>query len=180
MFSGAVLAGGRSSRFGSDKARHVYQGKALASWVLDSLESAHERFIVANTSYPEFGVNVYPDLAKVQSPLTGIHSALTHAKREWVAVAACDLPFLIPAYWAKLLAYREDAQAVVVARPGGLEPLAALYHKDLAPLIAQRLQQDERAVHSFLTSLEVHFIPWEKLNLPPRTLTNVNTEADLM
>lgn len=181
-FSGAVLAGGRSSRFGSDKARFVLESKPLLAWVLESFAAAEQTFIVAGRDYGEFGVPVFEDLSRVQTPLSGLHSALVHASCEWVAVAACDLPFLTPQYWAILNTHREGVRAVVVRREGRLEPLAALYHRDLADRVFSRLQQGDLAVHKFVQALaptETRVLPLERLALPRRTLTNVNTRGDL-
>ena len=181
-FSGAVLAGGRSSRFGSDKARFVLEGKPLLARVLESFSAAEQTFIVAGQDYGEFGVPVFADLSSVQTPLSGLHSALVHASCDWVAVAACDLPFLVPEYWGVLNAHRGGVRVVVVRREGRLEPLTALYHRDLADEVSSRLQQDKLSVHGFLKALtpsETCVLPWESLNLPERTLTNVNTQGDL-
>lgn len=179
-FSGVVLAGGRSSRFGRDKAEHVFQDKHLMMWVLGSLEDAAERFIVANRAYPDYGVPVYADLIKTQSPLSGLHTALEHAKNDWIAVAACDLPHLTPSYWQALLPYCADHEAVVVRRGGRLEPLAALYHKRAGRLAKQKLLRGELALHTFVGSLDATIVPWETLALPHETLTNVNTQDDLV
>ena len=99
VYSGAVLAGGASRRFGEDKALFLYRGKPLLLWVLESLGGAAERFLVANRPYEGFGVPVYPDLLPGADSLSGLHSALVHARFPWVAVAATDLPFLTRAYW---------------------------------------------------------------------------------
>ena len=182
IFSGAVLAGGRSRRFGSDKARFVLRGKPLLAHVLESFADAEQTFVVAGRSYSEFGVPVFEDLSSLQTPLSGLHSALVHASCDWVAVAACDLPFLTPAYWAALNARRAGVRAVVVRRAGRLEPLAALYRRDLANRVFSRLQRGELAVHGFVQALapaETCVLPWEELALPERTLTNVNTRSDL-
>ena len=181
-FSGAVLAGGFSKRFGSDKARYVLDGRALLTRVLDSLVGAAERFVVANRDYGEFGVPVYADVLPTRSPLSGVHTALCQAKEDWVAVAACDLPYLTPEYWAVLARHRnrKDVQAVVVEREGRLEPLAALYHRDLADEAARRLQRGDLAVHRFVGEINAHVLDWATLDLPPDTLTNLNTRPDAL
>jgi molybdenum cofactor guanylyltransferase len=79
-YSGAVLAGGASKRFGEDKALFPYRGKPLLQWVLESLQGAQERFVVANRPYEGFGVPVYPDLLPGADSLSGLHSALSHAR----------------------------------------------------------------------------------------------------
>lgn len=77
-WSGAVLAGGRSSRFGRDKALYVYKGKPLIAWVLDSMAGASERLVIANRPYR---LEVYPDLWRGGDTCRGcIRRSRTHGK----------------------------------------------------------------------------------------------------
>lgn len=177
-FSGAVLAGGRSKRFGSDKARFVLGGEPLLSRVLMSLAEASERFVVADRDYSDFGVPVYPDDFAVQSPLSGLYTALERAREDWVAVAACDLPNLTPGYWATLARHHEGARAVVVRRGDRLEPLAALYHRDLAGSSLRHLESGNLTVHRFVESVDACVLDFASLALPSDLLANLNTLPD--
>ena len=181
-FSGAVLAGGRSRRFGRDKARYVWRGKPLMQHVLDSLKDASERFIVANRPYPEFGVPVYPDQIPGGDSLSGIHAALARAQNRVVAVAACDLPNLRPEYWAFLLEHLEDAPAVVAMGPEDWpEPLAALYTKDLLPLAERLLREGDYFIRRLLDEGGARYLPWSEVEarFGPAVFANVNTLEDL-
>jgi molybdenum cofactor guanylyltransferase len=178
-FSGVVLAGGKSRRFGSDKARFVYEGKAMMQWVLDSFGLASERFIVANEPYDEFNVPVYADVISSPTPLSGIHSALVHAKHDWVAVAACDMPYLTTGYWQTLQSYCHDTKAVVVESSFGLEPLAAFYHRNLIQAIEAALKQEQKAVHLFLQTIDKTVLKAEALNLQSNTFLNINQLEDV-
>ncbi|BDG16678.1 molybdenum cofactor guanylyltransferase [Thermus brockianus] len=156
MYSGAVLAGGRSRRFGEDKALFPYRGKPLLAWVLESLSGAEERFIVANRPYEGFGVPVYPDLLPGADSLSGLHSALAHAQNPWVAVAATDLPFLSRAYWGFLYekALRSPYPVVVPVNPEGhLEPLMAFYHKDCLPQVERQIQEGDFLLRRVMEAL---------------------------
>lgn len=178
-FSGAVLAGGRSERFGSDKALARYRGRALLLRVLDSLTEASERFVVSNRPRPLAGVPTRPDLLTTGGALAGLHSALIHAKHPWVAVAACDLPNLNPAFWRLLWGYRHGRQAVVVRHEDSrLEPLAALYHRSALPAVMSGLQSGKYALHSLIDSLETYFVPAQQVP-SEETLQNINHPEDL-
>ncbi len=177
-FSGAVLAGGSSSRFGQDKASYLYQGKPLAVWALESLKKADERFLVSSRPY-NFNVPVYPDLYPGSS-LGGLHAALTYAKQDWVALAACDMPFLTPEYWQKLLAQTEGTHAVVLSGPEGKrEPLAAVYHKSLLPLAETQLKNGQFKIQTFIQKANARILPYEALELNPKAFFNANYLADL-
>jgi molybdopterin-guanine dinucleotide biosynthesis protein A len=181
-FSGAVLAGGRSSRFGTDKARFVYRGKPLLAHVLNSLAAAAERFIVANSPYPEFGVPIVADLIPGAGSMSGLHSALVHAKHDWVALAACDLPHLTPAYWELLLGAIHLAPLVIAEGPHrDLEPLAALYHRSLLPLIEARLARGDHALFRLAEAAGAYVVTFGEVIAccGQAVLTNANRPDDL-
>ena len=188
-YSGAVLAGGLSSRFASkrkpqDKALFVYRDKPLAQWALDSLEGASERFIVANRDYP-FDVPVHGDLLPGGGSLSGLHAALHVAKEEWVALAACDMPFLTPAFWALLLQHRpetpEGAPIVIGKGPGNaFQPLAALYHRSLLGRVAQNIEAERLSLHRLAREEGAAVIPWRELSpLGKDLFLNANRKDDL-
>lgn len=155
-------------------------GKPLLARVLASLTAASERFIVANGDYGDFGVPVHVDSFPGHGPLSGVHTALDRAREDWVAVAACDLPYLTPAYWSTLARHRDGVQTVVVQREGRLEPLAALYHRSLAVEAARRLQRGDHALYRFVKNSSARILDWKALDLPPETLTNLNTPPDAL
>ena len=175
IYSAAILAGGRSSRFGSDKARHLYGGKALIQHVVDSLSSAAERYVVSAESYLD--LPHYPDLNPQQGPLGGLETALHHAQHEWLALAACDLPHLSPEYWSGL-AQRASGQVtlVVTDRP---QPLAAFYHASTLDTVRSQLVRGERSLDALLSQLEVNAVSLEDLGVSEATLLNVNDSSDL-
>ncbi|WP_353511820.1 molybdenum cofactor guanylyltransferase [Thermus sp. LT1-2-5] len=184
MYSGAVLAGGRSRRFGEDKALYPYRGKPLLAWVLESLEGAAERFIVANRPYEGFGVPVHPDLLPGADSLSGLHTALALARHPWVAVAACDLPFLSRAYWEFLF---EKAQAsphpvVVAVNPEGhLEPLMAFYHKDCLPQVERQIREGDFLLRRVMEALGATQVAAEEVvgRFGPKVFLNANRKEEL-
>ncbi|GAA6759755.1 molybdenum cofactor guanylyltransferase [Thermus oshimai] len=166
MYTGAVLAGGLSKRFGEDKALYPYRGKPLLLWVLESLSGAGERFIVANRPYEGFGVPVYPDLLPGGDSLSGLHTALVQARFPWVAVAATDLPFLTRAYWDYLYerALASPHPVVVPVNPEGhLEPLMALYHKDCLPQVERQLREGDFLLRRVMEALGATYLPAEEV-----------------
>jgi molybdenum cofactor guanylyltransferase len=179
QFSGVVLAGGRSSRFGENKARFTYQGRSLMGHVLASLEGAAEQLIIAKEPYPEFAVPTVLDLYGEASPLSGLCTALRVAQHDWVALAACDLPFLSVNYWQLLLRYVATCDAVIVKRQGRLEPLAALYHRRILPVAEVQLRTDP-TLQRLAQLINSTVIPFERLKLPENTLLNINFRDELM
>lgn len=97
---GAVLAGGRSSRFGSDKALALFEGRPLLAHVTDTLVPFVDRVVTV-------GRDDVPDLpSHGLGPLGGIAGALIHAQREGfesVLTIGCDMPRLPEGLVADLL-----------------------------------------------------------------------------
>ncbi|WP_038045879.1 molybdenum cofactor guanylyltransferase [Thermus caliditerrae] len=184
MYTGAVLAGGLSRRFGEDKALFPYREKPLLQWVLESLAGAGERFIVANRPYLGFGVPVYPDLLPGADSLSGLHSALVHARFPWVAVAATDLPFLTRGYWEFLYekALASPYPVVVPHNPEGhLEPLMAFYHKDCLPQVERQLREGDYLMRRVMEALGATYIPAEEVvaRFGAQVFLNANRKEEL-
>ncbi len=180
-WSGAILAGGLSRRFGQDKALYVYKGKPLIAWVMDSLAEASECFVISNHAYPGLG-RVHPDLRRGGDALSGLHSALVHAQEDWVAVTGCDQPFLSRDYWRFMLGcIRPGALAVVAASGGIFEPLGGLYHKALEPEVTRRLEAGELKMQALLHSIP--HVALDKTELEnrfgPYLFINANRPEDL-
>ncbi len=132
--------------------------------VLTSLIESDDTFIVSNRNYPQFNVPVHRDKIRGGDSLSGIHSALSYAKHDVVAVAACDLPNLKPEYWRFLMEYASGYQAVVALGPDNwIEPLAALYHKSLEPLAKLQLQSGDYFLKRFVEIAEARIIPWSEV-----------------
>lgn len=181
--SGAVLAGGRSSRFGRDKALELWQGKTLLEHALDSLEDYAERFVIGGTSerYGFAGLSIYPDLEPFQGSLHGLARALELAQLDRVAVMACDMPGLTREFWA-FMASLEPAQVVIPENADGfLEPLAAIYDRPCLPAIRAALAQNQLRMTGWHANLEVRIVSWTELEpkFGPKLFWNVNTQADL-
>ncbi len=151
------------------------------AWALDSLEGASERFIIANRDYPEFDVPVYPDRLPGGGSLSGLHAALHHTQETWVALAACDMPFLTSEYWAYLSQYRGNAPIVIGKGPGNaFQPLAALYHRSLLTKVEHNLLAERLSLHRLAREEGAVTVPWRALSpLGKDLFLNANRKDDL-
>jgi len=145
-FSAVVLAAGRSTRMGSDKALLSVEGRALWQRQCDVLREAGatEVFLSARTDQPwaddPVVVGCFDAIVRDAmpdcGPLAGIVAALEHASCPHLAVLAIDLPKMDAAWFRRLAtlaaAGKRDLDVGVVGRRNGyFEPLAALYPKCL-------------------------------------------------
>lgn len=140
--TGVVLAGGRGSRLGGEKAGLELAGRPLAHYALAALEAAGlEAFLCAKPGQelPPLGVPVLPEPESPRHPLCGVVAALRELERPVVAVA-CDLPLLAPELLEALAAAPEP---LVVPAPGGRpQPLAARYAPELLPALEEALTRE--------------------------------------
>jgi molybdopterin-guanine dinucleotide biosynthesis protein A len=183
--SGAVLAGGRASRFGANKALAEFRGRPLIAYALDALRPlTSDLFIVAppEAAYAPLGVPVRSDRHAGAGPLGGIHAALHEAICPVVVCLACDLPFVRTATIAYLLDRIEGYDAVVPVASAGLEPLHAVYAKSCLPAIEAMLGRGLLKVDALFSAVRTRQVTAEEL-LPMdptgRAFWNVNTPEEL-
>jgi len=183
--SGAILAGGASSRMGSNKALMKFQGEPLIARVAKALASCpaiSEIQLITNTpaEYEFFYLPCFPDIQPDKGPLGGIYTALSHAKFLRVLVVACDMPFITSELLDYLCRESEDAEVCVLESEKGVEPLCAVYAKSCLPVIEKKLRENQLKVSDFYPQVKTKIIrldvslPFYKQNL----LANVNTPEE--
>jgi molybdopterin-guanine dinucleotide biosynthesis protein A len=149
-----ILAGGRSSRFGSDKARALVNGQPL---ILHATEQARAlcapATVVADRpgKYDDLGLPTIGDLAPGLGPMGGLLAALSHRPSPgWILLHPCDAVVILCDALPALLALRsEDADVVAVGSASNYrfwEPLPALYHTRLVPAIRAFIERGERSL----------------------------------
>jgi molybdenum cofactor guanylyltransferase len=178
--SGAVLAGGRSSRFGANKALYVWHGKTLLEHVLMGLKDCNERFVIGGELTHFEKIAVYPDLEPFQGALFGLARALEIARHPRVCITACDMPNLSPAYWA-CLAELEGEVVIPENKDGLLEPLGAIYARSCLEPVRNAIAQDHLKLTGWLEHVEVRVKPWRELEsrFGADLFLNVNRLSDL-
>lgn len=179
---GAVLAGGRSSRFGSDKGLTRFGGDRLIDRAAETLREVCDVVVVVS-SWPEHeveGAVRIPDLRQDHGPLGGIEAALLHGQdigASAVFVLACDLPTVDASVVHSLVDAIGDAPAVAPRRDGppGFEPLCAMYRTACADATTRLLDEGERGVYALFERVGGRAIQMADAS----SLLNVNTPSDL-
>lgn len=184
---GLVLAGGRSSRFGREKAMAHVAGRPMIAWVLDVLKPDCAEVAIsakAGTEAADFadrmGYVTLPDEgADPQGPLAGVRAGLAWARAEGadaLATAPCDTPFLPAGLVANLVrGWTLGDGARVATSPNGMEPLCALWPAAALELIGETLAAGRhppiRQVLERLRAVAVAFSD-------PTAFANLNTPLD--
>lgn len=185
QFDAVLLAGGRSSRFGSDKAFLDWRGQPLYVAQLRKLASLGPGKLWLSTRpdqpFPEFleGVARLVDETPGLGPLGGLRSALAASEASFLLVLAVDLPKMEAAFLADLL----DRGAGAAPRTDrGWEPLAALYPRaELRTLVEEFLAAGNRRLQDLLDEAAARgWIEAVPVAESGRTLfANLNTAEDL-
>ncbi len=158
----AILAGGQSRRFGSNKQAALFNGKTLLQIALETArEITPNVLFISNVPVEYIGQSlpVYPDIYKGKGPLAGIHSALVHSLTEYVAVMPVDMPLLTAGVYRFLLPFLTNEQPVVAESEKGLEPLVSVWNKKHSVLIEDRLKQNLLSIHRCVKALKGKKIP---------------------
>jgi molybdenum cofactor guanylyltransferase len=185
-----VLAGGASTRLGRDKATLPIDGVAMAERVAGALAACFERVrVVIRPGTPApVALPAIEDRHAERGAMVGIAAALAAADAPWVAVVACDLPFVEPSVLLALAALAPlDCEHDVVAPlgPQGVEPLLALYRTyrtRLLPELERRIAAGELSLRALLEPPRLLGVPVGDLRSVDPTLAslhNVNRPEDL-
>ena len=179
-----VLAGGQSSRFGSDKAFAKIGDLTIVESLFFPLSLIFKKIIVV-TNFPEkyraFPVQIVTDKIRERGPLGGIYSGLLASDSERNFVVACDMPLINPRLIRYLVSIKEG-QIVIPQAHDKLEPLFAIYSKSCLPAIASQLKAGDNKIQNFFDKVNTNIIKEEVLKKFDPALTsflNINLQKDL-
>ncbi|MCG6550736.1 MAG: molybdenum cofactor guanylyltransferase [Candidatus Magnetominusculus sp. LBB02] len=183
--SGVVLAGGQNKRFPSLKAFIEIDGVAIIDRTLSLMAGLFDEIIIS-TNQPEI---FFPkcevligDVLPERGPATGVLSCLMNIKNERAFFAACDMPF-IDAELIELLALcPSEYDAVVPLHMGRPEPLAAIYHKRIIPVLAKSIENGVKSLAAILKTINTKYVAEndvQKTDPHGRGFININTPEDL-
>lgn len=178
--TGIILAGGKSSRMGSDKSLLTYNKEPFIQHVINAMKPLVEDIIIVSNYmvHDKFGYKRVEDIFKDSGPVAGIHSGLSHSSTDYNLVLSCDIP-LIKTEILEILIHSDYTNYDVVQIQIGEKtmPLIALYHKRCAHKCLELLQNDERRLLEAVKQLNTKSIiinsQWEDF------VKNVNTIDDL-
>jgi molybdopterin-guanine dinucleotide biosynthesis protein A len=189
-----ILVGGRSTRFGSDKALAVIDGMTLAerayTKICDAFGRDHVSFVARDPQSfvdeaERLNALVVYDVVEDRGPLGGLYTALTYASTDWIFLFACDLTDVTWSYISALRGKISDQYGVVLPEQpdGRLQPLCAFYNvSQTFPVVRDLMSLEGRtpAMMSVIDRLETRIAKDEEFVLyPPVTFINVNHPSDI-
>ncbi|WP_338471094.1 molybdenum cofactor guanylyltransferase [Niallia sp. XMNu-256] len=172
--TGIILAGGKSSRMGTNKALLTIEGKTVIERIVESLEQMVDHIIIVTNHFSDYEFLQLPmveDKQKDMGPLAGIEAGLSASNTEKNLIVACDMPFISIDLGKYLLTLLDHYQAAVPEIDGQLHPLFAAYRKQIVPRVAQSLSEKQLRIRQLLHTIHVKIVINEEL-----TAQGISTE----
>lgn len=191
MIGAVILAGGKSSRMGTNKAllRLHPDEPPLVELIVNIVRKATSDIIlVANNPaiYAWLQLPIVSDNYKESGPLGGIEAGLTASTHNHNLVVACDMPFLQPAllnFLAQQAENQPQKEAIVPLNfKGEPEPLCAIYSRATLTNIRQQLQSHKYKILELLNKLDVSYLTskeLERFDSELNSFVNLNRPTDL-
>lgn len=177
-----ILAGGKSSRMGTDKGLLLFNGKPLVQIIIEQLSPVvNEVIIVSNNhEYEQFGLKVIGDLIKDIGPAGGIHAALNHTDCEQIFIVSCDMPFITSHAVKYVIQHATNSQIALPLYQGRIQPLFGVYSRQCLPKWKQLIEQGMIKLQEMVMHFDLVKIDIEKNELFVDLLfTNINDKNDL-
>jgi len=181
-----ILAGGKSSRMGEDKALILWQNIPMLKRVYQVASKCTERVYII-TSWPEKYQSILPTECewlteqKTEGPLVALAQALTQINSDWILLLGCDLPLLnsdiIQAWVAQLNQLSPEILALVPQQFQRWEPLCGFYRQQIKIELQKTIDRGQNSFQKLLAQ-----IPVQPLSIDSQTtkmLFNCNTPLDL-
>ncbi|MBF0554615.1 MAG: molybdenum cofactor guanylyltransferase [Nitrospirae bacterium] len=184
--SGVILAGGENKRFPSLKAFIEIDGEAIIDRSLRLLSGLFDEILIS-TNQPDVYFSkcevLIGDVLTERGPATGILSCLLSIRNDRAFFMACDMPFVNPELIQVLASYSEDYDAVVPCHMGRPEPLIAVYHKRIIPMLRKSIGDGVKSLATILNNIKTKYVEEEQLrraDAKGRSFININTPEDLI
>lgn len=179
-----VLAGGKSTRMGRDKALLEFEGETLLTRAVNLARSvtAEVRVIGDAKKFAPWG-DVVEDIYPEHGPLGGIHAALNGSSTESNLVLPIDMP-LLDARFLEFLTQKAVANQAIVTVPrtgGRLHPLCATYRKEFAEIAKRSLEANRNRIDALFSEVATQIVEEEEIlrnGFSSSLFRNVNTPQD--
>lgn len=181
--NGYILAGGKSSRMGTDKGLLMLKDKKIVEYVIENLKPCVDRiFIVSsNELYEQFNLPMVPDLMMGKGPAVGIFSALEHSTVNQNFVISCDTPFIEADYIFRILMLAKDHEICIPQLNGFWEPMVGVYSKSIGDRWKKSMLNGEFKLQRLIEQFDYKLVD-AKLDLKAdeNIFININSPEELL
>lgn len=169
--TGIILAGGKSSRMGSDKGLLPFKGQSLIEYLVAEMKPFVENIIIVSNNLEGYDflkgqdIQVIGDTIPGLGPLGGLTTGLELSTNQWNFVLSCDLPFFkgeIIGFMNYSVQSKKEASCLVPKAEGFFEPLCALYHKRTLKFLKSQIVVRNLSLQQALKNKEIQVEEIEK------------------
>lgn len=177
--SAYILAGGKSSRMGSDKGLVIWNNLPMIQHICTVLSSIFPQIhiISTNPKYSQFNVLVHTDIIPNKGPLGGIYTALYPSTEEKIFIISCDMPFISGQLIQFILANNNQSDIIVPSIGNRIQPLCGIYSRSILLELKKRIDHEHLKVTDMFSSLDVTILDADHFG--EDVFYNINTPADL-
>ena len=185
---GAVLAGGKSQRFGEDKSQVKLNGRFRIDYILSEIIDEFKEILIVSNNQIKFknyeNISLINDFKKDQGPLGGVLSAMKWAKEKnnkykWISTFPVDTPFFKKEILQKFLSEinSEESKLFFIKSNNTRHNIFGIWSIDLMKKLENDLNEGQRKVELWANSVGVKVIDIDFINDDP--FFNINTKEDL-
>ncbi len=175
-----IVAGGKSSRIGSDKGMLLLNETVFIEHIVKALQEANIQNITivsSNKAYDFLKCNRIADVYPDKGPVGGIFSALSHSKSEQNLILSVDIPLISSEVITWLISNIDYKKRITQVKVGDkTSPLIAVYNRKAVNVFEEHLQREELKLR-----MVVEAIPHQTIEIPEKwisLLQNINTKED--
>lgn len=180
-----ILAGGKSTRLGFDKASARIGDESLIELVIRKISPLFENIAVItrkDSQIPDMGYKVLYDLMPGSGSLGGIYTGLVRSPSYFNFFFSCDMPFIEPEFIKSMLDEPKNYDILLPRSGKNFEPLHAIYAKGCLPVVRQLLASGVLRIIDLFSKVNVKYIEesqWKKFDKNGKMFHNINTPDDL-
>jgi molybdopterin-guanine dinucleotide biosynthesis protein len=180
----ALLAGGKSTRMGQDKAFIDFDGGTLLEWMRDRTGHVFQQVFVVTKDAFRFhglGLPIVSDAMAEGGSVVGVYSAMLASPTERVVCVACDMPFVTPRLLRELADGSAEYDVFVPRHAGFVQPLCAVYSRRALDSFRSFILSGGRRIFDVYPDLNTGFLDLDdgRLGDPEEFFANVNTPEQL-
>lgn len=179
--SAGILAGGKSTRMGQNKALLKLNDRRFIDHISEELSSFSQVLISAAKKgvYEDTGLEIVYDEHREIGPMEGIYQLLRAAKEEYVFICAADMPFIkkeLVSYMCEFIS--SDYDCYVVMDEDHIHPLCAIYSKSTLGIIEKQISDGNYRLMNILNNVRTKYIRLNYTCFDKKVVKNVNTRQE--
>ncbi|MBA4317543.1 MAG: hypothetical protein C0412_04005 [Flavobacterium sp.] len=187
-YTAYILCGGKSTRFGTDKALVELNGKKIVEIIADELKKVFSKIVLVTPDAPKYEflkMECINDVYTGCGPLAGIHTALKHSETEKIFVISCDMPLMKADIIKYIAEYQTDKKIIIPKAGDKKQYLCAVYNKNMLPEVEKLLEQTKNlpkcaSPYDLINLTGYELIDFDTLGIfDIKCFFNLNTKEDL-